>query len=209
MGSSFFHRSATMLGLSLAAITFVSGQDPVDIGLFQEGNALEVRIRPTRDFDGILSAIVFTVKWDKGSGASLGELVQEGPESTYLPIAPSGAKHEDGSVNYQVYAGFGFDALSTMNMTLEAGKEYTVARIPFTGTSEFELADDTWTGRAENNADYYLSLNGRDMTGVIYKGLVNASGEGPVSIQPNPNQGQFTLVVPLDGMRHCCRPSLP
>lgn len=43
----------------------------MDIGLFETGTELEVRVRPSEDFDGILSAVVFTVSWERPTNGAL------------------------------------------------------------------------------------------------------------------------------------------
>ena len=50
-----------------------SAQNAVDIGLYQNNGVLEVKVRPESDFSGIFSSVVFTVRWDANSGATLGE----------------------------------------------------------------------------------------------------------------------------------------
>lgn len=195
MKHDLFSKLAT---LALAvAVTGADGlaQTPVDIGLYRNGNMLDVTVRPQADFSGIASAIVFTIRWEAGSGATLGRIVQEGPVTEYLPIAPSGPLREQGAVNYQVFAGFGMTPMS--GTSWKAGQEYVVASIPFTGKGEFELVNDTWTGQVKNNANFYLSLGGIDHTGIIYKGLAHTDDDGSVSVLPNPNNGQFTFMVEL------------
>lgn len=185
---------STGLALMLGAAAMVQAQSPVDIGLFANNGQLEVRVRPTADFDGIFSSVVFTLRWDRSANVQLGEATQpEGPR-TYIPIAPSGGVRESGSYNYQVYAGFGFEAIRNTGATWEGGREYTVLSIPFTGEAAVELLNDSWTGETLNNADYYLSLGGVDRTGTIYQKSINASElDGAVTILPNPNDGQFVF----------------
>ncbi len=168
-------------------------QSALDVGLFRNGSDLEVRVRPTSDFDGVFSAMVFTVRWDRSTGATLGAPVQRNAAETYMPVAPSGGVHEVGAKNYQIFAGFGFQRLTTTGETWEAGKEYVIATIPVQGTADFELINDSWTGEVTSNGDYYVSLNGVDQTGIIYKDLVNASSDTHISVVPNPNNGQFTF----------------
>lgn len=182
------------LALMLGAAAMVQAQSPVDIGLFANNGQLEVRVRPTADFDGIFSSVVFTLRWDRSAKVKLGDAVQpEGPR-TYIPIAPSGGVHESGPYNYHVYAGFGFESIRNTGTVWEAGREYTVMSIPFTGDATMELVNDAWTGELLNNADYYLSLGGVDRTGAIYQKSINASElDGAVTILPNPNDGQFTF----------------
>ena len=102
--------SSMALALPLFLVSELQAQEPIDIGLFQEGQMLEVRVRPNADFDGIFSAVVFTVRWDGSTGATLGDIVQEGAAATYIPTKVSGGVHEVGNMKYQVYAGFGFES---------------------------------------------------------------------------------------------------
>lgn len=193
ISKAFTLSAALMLGTSA-----VQAQN-VDIGLFQTGSELEVRVRPTEDFTGIVSAVVFTVRWDRGTGAKLQEHSQKNAAATYLPIAKSGGLHEDGPFNYQIYAGFGFDQLSEAGVSWKAGEEYIIATIPYSGKGEFALVNDGWTDIDENNGNYYISLNGYDRTGMIYKGVANITGnDQQVMISPNPSRGIFTLTVPVN-----------
>ncbi|MDQ3101248.1 MAG: T9SS type A sorting domain-containing protein [Bacteroidota bacterium] len=180
------------LGALISPATAIA-QDQVDIGLYQNNNMLEVRVKPQADFDGIFSAVVFTIKWDRTSGAALGNLTQEGPAAQYVAINRSGNAHEHGSYNYQVYAGFGNLTLASQSAAWTAGEEYVIATIPVSGRSEFELVNDAWTGEPAHNANYYVSLGGHDKTGSIYKSITTAEEDASVVIQPNPNQGLFTF----------------
>ncbi|MCU0319877.1 MAG: T9SS type A sorting domain-containing protein [Flavobacteriales bacterium] len=179
----------------LAAALPVSmlAQSPVDIGMYRNGDQLDVYLRPAADFDGIVSSLVFTVRWDGSTGATLGGIQQEGAASQYLPTLRSGAVREVGSQRYQVYAGFGMTPIANAGARWEAGKEYLVASIPVNGKADFELANDAWTSEVKNNADYYLALGGADKTGNIYKQLASADEDGGVLVQPNPNNGLFAF----------------
>src|SRR5690606_3014562 len=118
--------------------TPLNAQAPVDIGLHENGDVLEVTLRPRADFQGILSAVVFTVRWEKSSGATLGRLVQEGPAARYIPITRSGPVRENGPLNYQVFAGFGMQPMSESGATWVAGEEYVIATIPVQGKATVE-----------------------------------------------------------------------
>lgn len=188
--------SSTLIAFGLLTLGTTSttlAQTPVDIGIQYNGDQLEVMLRPGADFNGILSAVVFTIRWDRSSGATLGDLQQEGSPAQYIPVQRSGAIREQGTSNYQVFAGFGTTSISSAGGTWTSGKEYVIATIPVTGNAEFELVNDAWTNEVTNNADFYLSLGGADRTGNIYKGVVSAEGDGSVTIQPNPNNGIFTF----------------
>jgi len=186
-------RSALSALFAAAAIAPAFSQGTVDIGLFRNGEKLEVRIRPTESFNGIVSSIVFTVRWDRNSGAGLGAIQQQGAPAQFLPLAKSGGIREQGAFNYQVYAGFGMLPLTELETSLAAGAETVIATIPVTGKGEFEIVNDAFTAEPTSNANYYISLGGRDLTGSIYKGLATAEEDGSVSILPNPNNGQFTF----------------
>jgi len=177
----------------LFASTVAMAQEKVDIGLFQNNGMLEVKVRPEADFTGIFSSLVFTVRWDANSSASLGESTQDDDVATYMAVQRSGNMRENGGFRYMVFAGFGMRAMSSAGVNWRAGQEYTIARIPVTGQGEFELVNDAYTAERQNNANYYVALGGADRTGVIYKGLAVASEDGNVLIQPNPNNGRFTL----------------
>lgn len=187
-------KTLATVGLSLSLLPAVGQSDnKVDIGLFRNGDKLEVRVRPTAAFDGIFSSIVFTVRWDRSSGASLGALRQEGPAAQYAPIVKSGGVREQGAFNYQVYAGFGITPLSGFDVAWRPGQEVVLATIAVSGKGEFEIVNDAYTAESAVNANYYVSLGGRDQTGNIYKGLATAEEDGTVTILPNPNQGQFSF----------------
>lgn len=189
-------RTSTRTALfSFAALlaSATMAQSPVDIGLHRNGGMLEVHVRPQSDYNGIFSSVVFTVKWDRTSGAALGEMSQEIPVLQYIPLMRSGPVREHGAYNYQVFAGFGTNPMTASGVNWVAGEEYVIATIPVTGKAEFELVNDTWTHEPANNADYFVSLGGTDRTGVIYKSLSTAEEDGSITILPNPNNGEFTF----------------
>lgn len=188
-------RKLYTFALSLALPIGLCAQSAVDIGIYnnQDGQ-VEVRLRPEDGFSGILSSVVFTLRWDKSSGASLGDVVQTESMSNAIAVHPSGPVRENGNHFYQVFAGFGFSPLSSANLALEAGREFTVLMVPVSGKAEVELVNDAWTNELANNGDYYVSLGGDDRTGMIYKNLASAADtDGTVLIQPNPNDGLFSF----------------
>jgi hypothetical protein len=191
-----------LLAGALALVAFVPNalaQGRVDIGLYRAGGNLEVRVRPEADFDGIFSSLVFTIRWDRSTGATLGDMVQEDPARQYIPILRSGNVRESGSTNYQVYAGFGMSAMASHSARWRAGEEVVIATIPVTGKADFELVNDAFTNEAANNANYYVALGGADRTGVIFKSMTTADEDNGVLIRPNPNNGQFTFSFTVAG----------
>lgn len=197
MKRSGHFRSTLLLWLALAG-SAVSAQPRVDIGLYRQGLELEVRVKPTEDFDGILSAILFTLRWENSSDSRPLLVQQKSAPATYIPVVPAGDVQRSGRYNYQVYTGFGFEQVGSTDETWKAGQEYTIARIPIEGDGDFELVNDEWTAVLEHNADYFVSLNGEERTGVIYKNLAAGGSEAQwVTLQPNPNNGQFTIGVEM------------
>lgn len=185
------HFAASIALAALASLpASTNAQGNMDIGLYQHDGQLEVKVRPTSEFDGVFSSVVFSLRWDKATDIVLGEPVV--PEGTPIRTNRSGQKHEEGVFNYMVYAGFGFDVMSASGQRYEAGKEYTIVTIPVQGKGVVELVNDNWTSVPTNNGDYYVSLGGYDKTGVIYKGMAATTDlDGSVNIKPNPNHGLF------------------
>ncbi|TXI79079.1 MAG: T9SS type A sorting domain-containing protein [Flavobacteriales bacterium] len=176
-----------------AVANLATAQQNLDIGLYQTNGMLEVKVRPEADFSGIFSSLVYTIRWDANSNAGLGESAQDADVASYMGVQRSGNVREEGGFRYAVFAGFGMQPLSSHGQSMEAGKEYTIARIPVTGQGEFELVNDAYTAERHNNGNFYAAFGGTDRTGIIYKGLATASEDGSVLIQPNPNNGRFTL----------------
>jgi len=188
-------RSLHTIALGLLLPFGLCAQSAVDIGIYnnQDGQ-VEVRLRPQEDYTGILSSMVFTLRWDKSSGASLGDAVQTAAMSNAITVNPSGPVRENGNHFYQVFAGFSFSPLSASDLALRAGKEFTALMVPVSGKAEVELVNDAWTSELANNGDFYVSMGGDDRTGVIYKNLASAADvDGTVLIQPNPNNGLFSF----------------
>lgn len=187
--------------LAVAAATVSLHAANVDITMVPNNDGqLEVRLRPTANFDGMVSSLVFTVKWDAGTEASLGAIQQTEPASLYLPVARSGGQQDIGGDRYQIFVGFGMTPMQWLSSEWVAGQEYTIATIPVTGTAEFSLVNNSWTGL--NNADYYLALGGADETGTIYgditTGIVAGElGEGGLSVVPNPTDKATVITMEL------------
>ena len=75
---------SAMLGLILSNPMIAQGT--VDVALYQNNGQLEVRVRPDAEFNGVFSSIVFTIKWDRSTGAALGTVQQEGAPEQYIPV---------------------------------------------------------------------------------------------------------------------------
>lgn len=133
-----------------------------DIGLFNTGSEIQIKIRPRYNFDGIISSITFTLRWRVDSNIVLGSETQPTPYGLLIPI-DSGDIVQSGVFNYKTYTGVGSSALEE---SLVTGEEYTILTIPITGSGLINIFNDDWTER--NNGSYFISLSGGDETGVIY-----------------------------------------
>ncbi len=187
-----------LLSLSLAG----SAQCPsiVDITSVQT-DKVEVWIRPQSYFGGYFAAMSFTIRWFESDGADLGSVEMQVP---YFGLAPSGPPVVDGSYKYQRYAGFAttLDTLgsASLNAAWQPEEEILLARIAIIGMSSFEIIEDAWTNQIENNANYYISLNGNDCQGEIYSisTYVPRPASSPgISISPNPTTGNSTIELEL------------
>jgi len=175
-----------------------SAQPPTDITIVNTGiGELEVRIRPSGDFDGFFAASVFNVRWLDASGVTLGEVVNQLPPSVHY-VSESGNMVIEGIYRYQIFAGFGNVPLSNSGASWTGGEEVLLCTIPvpMDGTV-YEIIEDDWIGSPENNGDYYISFNGVAVGGgtsggVIYTISTNVSSNdysSLISIAPNPTNG--------------------
>lgn len=174
----------------------------VDITLVPtSGNTLEVKLRPSEGFDGLVSSIVFTIRWDASTDAHLGSIMQAPPSSVYLPMGRSGIEQDADGDRYQIFVGFGMTPMLAIPTTWVAGQEYSIMTISVDGAAEFSLVNDAWTG--SNNANYYLALGGSDETGAIYGDISTGVTEGaptngPLQVIPNPVLRSCTILLELD-----------
>ena len=195
------HTFRSILATGFLAMATVASAAPVDITLVPNTSGqLDVRLRPSAGFDGMVSSLVFTIRWDAATDAHLGTIQQVAPASTYIPVTRSGSELDDAGQRYQIFVGFGLTPLQWIPTDWVAGQEYTIATIPVTGTAEFSMVNDTWT--TLNNADYYLALGGVDETGAIYGDFTTGifAGElvdGVANITPNPTEGTTLFTVEL------------
>lgn len=173
----------------------------VDITMVPNDNGqLEVRLRPSDNFNGLVSSLVFTVRWNASTEAHLGDIQQTNPSMTYIPVSRSGGEQDNGGDRYQIFVGFGMTPLQAISASWVAGQEYTIATIDVSGTAEFSLVNNTWTGL--NNADYFLALGGLDETGDIYGDITSGilageAADGGLSVVPNPTDKVANVTMEL------------
>lgn len=202
---SFSGLRSFLLGLaaSFAAGTAQAEDPTVDIMLVNtwQGN-VEVRLRPDGPFDGLVSTLVFTIRWDAASDAHLGNIFQPSPVNSYIPLMKSDTELDDGGYRYQIFAGIGLQTMANIGTAWEGGVEYTIMTLLVTnGDTEFSIVNDAWTDA--NNGDYYVSLASLDRTGIIYLDPHTDIGEGTVQgltvdVQPNPTVSASTITIGSD-----------
>lgn len=145
----------------------LNAQERVDLKLrTTSDNFIEVVLSPDEDFDGIVSNVVFTLRWPAESGMDLGQVTQVFPAQAYLPMMKSGEMYEMGDFRYQVFGGTGINPLNVFNEEWQAGSELVLLHVPvLNGAGAFEVVNDAAT--RELNGDFYVSLNGADRTGSL------------------------------------------
>lgn len=204
MKHTSFIKHSLMLLLALFAMGELRAQLPiVDVTLVQtmEG-PVEVRIRPDGPFDGLMSSIVFTVRWADGQ-ANLGTVQQFSPVNFYCGVTKSGPEQVSDGFRYQVFAGFGFIPLTEVPTAWTGGEEIVLCRVNvINGSSAFSIVNDDWTNDINNNGNYFISLNGQDRTGEIYT-ISTAVEEGGVNtgrpvVSPNPADRFVSITMPED-----------
>lgn len=196
----------TWLAIALATTLLHArawAQDQVDIRLVAEEGRVRVELIPGTTMDGIISCVVFTLRWPTGAIQHLG--APEVATGLPLPIQESGPVHVHGPYSYQIYAGFGMMPLSALDVNWPGGEARPVVGIPVIGSGTVELVNDAWTQELMNNGDFFVSIGGVDLTGEILPGavvtaLTEAAPSGPITISPNPNDGHFVVHLPATGM---------
>ena len=130
---------------------------------------------------GLLSNVVFTLKWDEIDPIVFGD-----PETgEYLTsLSASGPVLSDNGFNYQIFAGFGF-----VPTQLE---DSTMIRIPKTGFGDIELTNDPFITNILNNGEFYVSINGVDVTGEILDPVdINTSVSEHIEMVYDPNRREL------------------
>ncbi len=177
----------------------------VDVSLEHDGasNQVKVFLRANDfDFGGVLSNLVFTVRWPESSPATLGvgSSAWCPPPSQALNLGPTAAVAPGNGFRYRTWSSVGLTLLSDpqddggCDQMLLADQWTQVLTINVNsdpGGTDFIIADDDFT--EADNRGFYVSLNGVPVTGAIYtfstnNGLVDRQ-RGLLLITPNPAHG--------------------
>lgn len=171
--SIFFHPSYGNVDICLRPLS------DREIGIF---------LKPNLNFSGIVSNIVFTIKYPNSPTLKLGEIIQNDHQRGFLMIRRSGEEIITNSSKYETFIGFGMTPLSSMNYEWSCGEEYEIAIIEAENPDMFSLIDDSLT--EQSNLNYFLSLGGIDMTGNIETPdstqSLNTGNSSDFTIYPNP-----------------------
>ena len=151
----------------------------VDIRLVQGSTPsqllIQVKLHSTAPFGGIFSALTVTIRYEQASGASLGAGTSFC--NAWSAFSPSPVVVNNG-IAYRTYNGFGLNRLEDSEfdggcgLSLPVETWFTVTTIPVGGSvcTVFTLGNDAYT-YAENR-DYYISMAGIDVTGLVDGGPV-------------------------------------
>ncbi|MBS1937906.1 MAG: hypothetical protein JSS84_08875, partial [Bacteroidetes bacterium] len=170
---------------SMMAPSIAHGQDviptSVDIRMVQGQTPnqvlLQVKTHSTASFGGVLSALTVTLRYDNSSGSALG--AGSSFCNNWSAFPPTPVVLNNGTA-YRTYNGFGLSRLDAdpfdggCGLSIPPETWYTITSIPVAGTActAFTLGNDAFTGA--NNRDFYLSMNGYNVTGTVVGGALNA-----------------------------------
>ncbi len=172
---------------SCAGVTVVA-QPTVDIGLYPGApGCIELRITPDSDFNGLLSALSFTLgRTDDGGGRQM-TLEQTDAMRQLVALGPSGGEHIVGTERYRIFSGIGMSTLASIGQVWKGGISYTVATLRATEAEQPHIINDDWARDRAHNGAFYLSLNGLDRTGRVVAASVADEVEHALSLSVTPN----------------------
>ena len=182
-----------------------AAQPMVDITLADNGNnQLEVRLRSEGPFDGVVSSVVFTLRWQETFGPALSVFEPVWPQSEYLPLYSTPIVNGGNGYLYRTYSAVALSPMSAFERSWDGGVEYTICTLDLlTPGVEVVLGNDAFT--AANNRNYYLALGGLSRTGMVFESpmpgtrasAVN-SGSGFIDVLLTPENDYFGWVNEID-----------
>jgi len=184
-------------------------QPLIDLSLETADQQLEVRLLPQATFQGLVSNVQFTLRWNDAELHAL-SISQPPLEAQYIPMQPAGQSWSDGTFVYQTFVGFGLLPMDTVGVQWQAGQEVVLMRLQVPSLSPtYELV------RAEavqpKNGAFYVELNGQVATGQFRN--IQAGGQTALGdrlgqtvsfglIFPNPGKQTFFLPVESQSVQH-------
>ncbi|MEI8203165.1 MAG: T9SS type A sorting domain-containing protein [Bacteroidota bacterium] len=153
--------------LFVLQVNFVLAQNKIDFGIYPSSslNQMEIRIKPNYAESGAqyLTNSQFAVKWPVSSGIT--SITAGSPISPYS-LSSQGSPWTYNGYYYQVFASSGGNLVSwTANQEIVVQTfTYSYAGI---ANPQFEIAHDSYSIN-QINGDYYIEVNGKDMSGSLY-----------------------------------------
>jgi hypothetical protein len=180
-------------------------QPIVDIVLAENGNSqIEVRLRPHGPFDGVISNVVFTLRWQEQLSPALSMVGLVHPQSEYLPIAASAIVNGGNGYQYRTFSAVSFAPMNDFGYAWEGGIEYPVCTLDVLAPgAEVAIVNDEFTQAFNRN--YFVSLNGLPRTGAIYQSVIPPvhamalnNGNGFIDVLLTPDADYFGWVNSID-----------
>lgn len=197
---------ATLLILvSACTSSFAQAPPTVNITLADNGNnQLEVRLRPNGPFQGVVSNVVFTLRWQEQEAPAITLMAPIFPQSEYLPFGAMPIENGGNGYMYRTYSCVGLVPMEDFGHAWEGGIEYPVCTLEvLTPGIAVEIVNDGYT--EANNSSFYCSLNGIPRTGSIYpttipevSAMAVNSGNGYMDVMLTPSSDYFGWVSSLD-----------
>lgn len=136
----------------------LAAQERVNIELVNtpSDQPCQILLWPQQLDSAVLSNVVFTLKWKIGHQSALGGVLR-----SPIPLSPVGASIDVGRFSYRTYTGIGMDSVQfdpQLPLAILIDKR---------GADQLAIATDDFLELPAFNARYYVSVGGRDVTGVV------------------------------------------
>lgn len=181
-------KNAFLTIMFLLSLVVGQSQDCVDIQITkQTSKSVTIDLYPQSVMKGVLSSVVFSLKWTTGGRMAFGIPTSNIPG---LVLSRSGDPIEKDGETYQIFAGFG-------NQPRTPSMSKVTITIPVQGRAELSISDDEFIRNVAKNGGYYVSIGGLDRTGqVLQKMRFNDEiYSDNVIIFPNPPKGDITIDI--------------
>lgn len=186
-----------ILALFLLLSTIANSQkipDRVDIGHQKNDDKLEIYLIPNYDFNGVFSSIVFSIR----SNGSIGRFIIDPQISDYVSVSQSGSSYYNEGLEYKTFAGFGFVQIQYASESWVANSMVKLGEFLIDEKFDYELINDLSTD--SKNGNFYISLNGIDVSGNIIS--FGSKENSILSIYPNPFSDQLFIFNSTDNIRN-------
>lgn len=186
-----------ILALFLLLSTIANSQqipDRVDIGHQKNDDKLEIYLIPNYDFNGVFSSIVFSIR----SNGSIGRFIIDPQISDYVSVSQSGSSYYNEGLEYKTFAGFGFVQIQYASESWVANSMVKLGEFLIDEKFDYGLINDLSTD--SKNGNFYISLNGIDVSGNIIS--FGSKENSILSIYPNPFSDQLFIFNSTDNIRN-------